>query len=114
MPTLLYDPPELHEDAARVDPPMSAGPGAIRTPQDVMAAYGDPRDWFRYGRPLRSVSSGDGMSGRARRPRPFIPGGSSSSSCSFETRILYKRELEIEAVAPITRLLATSKNGTVS
>ena len=47
---LLYDPPELHEDAARVDPPMSAWPGAMRTPQDVMAAGGDPRDRFRYER----------------------------------------------------------------
>ena len=35
MPPLLYDPPELTEDAARVDPPMSAWPGAIRTPLDV-------------------------------------------------------------------------------
>ena len=47
MPALLYDPPELTEYAARVDPPMSASPGAMRKPQDVMAACGDPRDWFR-------------------------------------------------------------------
>ena len=47
MPPLLYDPPELIEYAARVDPPMSAWPGGVRTPQDVMAACDDPRDWFR-------------------------------------------------------------------
>ena len=46
MPPLLYDPPELIEYAARADPPMSAWPGAMRTPQDVMAACGDPRDWL--------------------------------------------------------------------
>ena len=41
MPPPLYDPPDLTEYAARVDPPMSAWPGAMRTPQDVMAAGGD-------------------------------------------------------------------------
>ena len=50
MPPLLYDPPELTEYAARVDPPMSAWPGAMRTPEDVMAACGDPCDRFRYER----------------------------------------------------------------
>ena len=39
MPPLLYDPPELTGDAARVDPPMSAWPGGVRY----------PRDRFRYG-----------------------------------------------------------------
>ena len=28
---------------------MSAWPGGMRKPQDVMAAGGDPRDRFRYG-----------------------------------------------------------------
>ena len=46
---LLYDPPDLTEYAAGVDPPMSASPGIIRPPQDVMGACGDPRDRFRYG-----------------------------------------------------------------
>ena len=41
MPALLYDPPELTEDTARADPPMSASPGTMRKPQDVMAAGGD-------------------------------------------------------------------------
>ena len=49
MSTLLYDPPQLHEYASRGDPPYSAWPGTIRTPEDIMAACGDPRDWFRYG-----------------------------------------------------------------
>ncbi len=51
MPPLLYDPPELHEDAARVDPPIS--PMARRHTAAtgcVIAAGGDPRDRFRYGR----------------------------------------------------------------
>ena len=48
--------PELTLIAARVDPPMSAWPGGMRTPQDVMAACGDPCDRFRYGAPLRGVS----------------------------------------------------------
>ena len=47
---LLCDPPELREDAAGVDPPMSAWPGGVRTPQGVMTACGDPLDRFRYGR----------------------------------------------------------------
>ena len=44
---LLYDPHELTEDAAGVDPLMSAWPGGGRTPQDVMTACGDPRERFR-------------------------------------------------------------------
>ena len=43
---LLCDPPELHEDAAGVDPPMSAWPGGVRRP---------PRP-VRVGAPLRGVS----------------------------------------------------------
>ena len=50
MPPLLYDPPELTEHAAGVDPPMPAWPGGVRTPRDVMAACGVPRDRFRCGR----------------------------------------------------------------
>ena len=53
---LLYDPPELTEDAARVDPPMSAWPGAMRTPQDVMAAGGVPPRLVPVWTPLRGVS----------------------------------------------------------
>lgn len=47
--TLLYDPPELQRYARRGDPPMEHWPGQYVTRQMIMEAYGDPRDWFRYG-----------------------------------------------------------------
>ena len=46
---LFYDPPELHEYADRGERPYEEWPGTIRTEEDIMAAHGDPRDWFRYG-----------------------------------------------------------------
>ena len=49
MPQMLFDPPELAEYAERVDPPIAAWPGTIRTKHDVMKACGDKRDWFRFG-----------------------------------------------------------------
>ena len=49
MRSMLFDPPELGEYAERGDPPLAEWPGTIRMRQDVMAACGDKRDWFRFG-----------------------------------------------------------------
>ena len=43
------DPPEVRQFASRGDPPVSRWPGSIVTTEGLMAAGGDPRDWFRYG-----------------------------------------------------------------
>ena len=56
MPPLLYDPPELIEYAARADPPMSAWPGAMRTPQECDGGVRRPPRPVRVGAPLRGVS----------------------------------------------------------
>ena len=50
---LLTDPPELKQHAARGDPPIEKWPGRIVTREDLMAACGDTRDWFRYGHRLQ-------------------------------------------------------------
>ena len=72
MPPPLYDPPELSEDAAGVDPPMSAWPGAMRTPQDVMAACGTPATGSGVGAATGVSPVLECVVGRAR--LPFIPG----------------------------------------
>ena len=104
MPPLLYDPPELTEDAARVDPPMSAWPGAMRTPQDVMATCGTPATGSGMGVATRRIS-GAGMSGRARPtgPPPVHTrdgggggGDAAAAVAPLKPRILYKREWEID------------------
>ena len=46
---LFYDPPDPPEFADRGDKAFEEWPGTIRTEEDIMAACGDPRDWFRYG-----------------------------------------------------------------
>lgn len=45
---LYYDPPELKQQAARGDPPPETWPGTYVTREDIMAASGDKRDWFKY------------------------------------------------------------------
>ena len=45
---LLYDPPELSQYAKRGDPDMREWPGTPVDEYGIMAAAGDPRDWFRY------------------------------------------------------------------
>ena len=45
---LLVDPPELAQYAGRGDPHIDVWPGKPVTRQGIMAASGDPRDWFRY------------------------------------------------------------------
>ena len=45
---VLIDPPELKEYKGRVDPATESWPGSTVTRQELMAACGDPRDWFRY------------------------------------------------------------------
>ncbi len=52
---LMYDPKELKQYAARVDPPIDSWPGSTVTEQELMAACGDPRDWFRYGHRLNAA-----------------------------------------------------------
>ena len=56
LPPLLYDPPDLREDAARVASPMSAWPSAMRTPQDVMATCGTPATGSGMGAVTRRIS----------------------------------------------------------
>ena len=51
---VLRDPPEVKRFAKRGDPPIDRWPGRIVTSQDLMAASGDPRDWFRYGHRLKA------------------------------------------------------------
>ena len=46
---LLYDPPELSQYASRGDLDVDDWPGRVVSHHDIMAASGDPRDWFRYG-----------------------------------------------------------------
>ena len=46
---LLHDPPELSRYAKRGDHQMEDWPGVEVSHYDIMAASGDPRDWFRYG-----------------------------------------------------------------
>ena len=95
MPPLLYDPPELHEDAARVDPPMSAGPapcgrhrmcdGGVRRPPRPVPVWA----------PLRGVSPVLACVG-GRVGLPFIPGAVDVVVVApLKPRILYKRESEI-------------------
>ena len=50
--TLLYDPPGL--TTGHGDPPMNAWPGRRVTEDDVAAACGDGRDWFRFGHRLQA------------------------------------------------------------
>ena len=44
---MMIDPPELAQHVRR-DPPIEEFPGRIRTTEDIMAACGDQRDWFRF------------------------------------------------------------------
>ena len=53
MVTLLRDPSEVRLYERR-DPPPHKWPGIIIKRQDLMAAGGDPRDWFRYGHRLNA------------------------------------------------------------
>ena len=52
---VLIDPPELKEHKGRVDPPTDSWPGSTVTRQELMAACGDPRDWFRYHHRLQAA-----------------------------------------------------------
>ena len=45
----ILDPPDLAKYAARVDPPMERWPGRPLGREDIAAACGDPRDWFKFG-----------------------------------------------------------------
>ena len=54
MVSLLYDPPEVKQHALRGDPPIDEWPGSVIEREDLMAASGDPRDWFRYGHRLKA------------------------------------------------------------
>ena len=51
---VLVDPPEVKQYAARGDPPIDSWPGTTVTKQEIMAACGDPRDWFRYHHRLKA------------------------------------------------------------
>ena len=51
---LLHDPPEVRQFAQRGDPPVAEWPGRVITREDLMAASGDKRDWFRYGHRLKA------------------------------------------------------------
>ena len=100
MPPLLYDPPDLGEHAARVDPPMSASPGAMRTLQDVMAAGGDPRDRFRYERRyeayLRCWNAWAGAPASRSFQGLIMMITAAAAVAPLKPRILYKRESELD------------------
>ena len=49
---MLADPSDVAQYASRGDPPMAKWPGRIVETQDLKAANGDRRDWFRYGHRL--------------------------------------------------------------
>ena len=51
---VLRDPAEVKQYARRGDPPIARWPGRVVTRRDLMAASGDPRDWFRYGHRLNA------------------------------------------------------------
>ena len=67
MPTLLYDPPELTECAARVDPPMSAWPGRHTNATGCDGGVRYPATGSGMVAATTRIS-GAGMSGRARPP----------------------------------------------
>ena len=75
MTTMLHDPPEVAQLAARGDPPIERWPGRVVTRQDIMKASGDPRDWFRYGHRLKAAEKawGEYIDARQRR-RNFMAG----------------------------------------
>ena len=50
----LVDPPDLAQHAERGEPPIEKWPGRVIDRTDLMRAYGDPRDWFRYGHRLQA------------------------------------------------------------
>ena len=44
----------VRQFAQRGDPPVAEWPGRVITREDLMAASGDKRDWFRYGHRLKA------------------------------------------------------------
>ena len=66
---MLRDPPDLKQYQARGNPPPNLWPGRFRTREDIMAATGDERDWFRYGHRLAAYRRAVGAFVTARRAR---------------------------------------------
>ena len=73
--TLLRDPPELKQFARRGDPPIERWPGRPITREDLMAACGDSRDWFRYGHRLQAYREAWGEFRDARQRRRKMSAG---------------------------------------
>ena len=74
MTSLLIDPPELAQYAAHSDPPMARWPGRWVSKEEVMAACGDERDWFRFHHRYRAYRQAWGEFCDARRRRRFSSG----------------------------------------
>ena len=71
----LSDPPEVKKYAKRGDPPIEQWPGRVVTREDLMAASGDPRDWFRYGHRLKAYEQAWMEFADARRRRKDFTSG---------------------------------------
>ena len=72
---MLQDPPEVKQHAQRGDGPIGKWPGDVVTREDLMAASGDPRDWFRYGHRLKAYERAWAEFADARRRRRSMRAG---------------------------------------